>query len=56
MTGKKRRYNVRTARLLDKRVLVIDITPKQAIQIKKHELEIEKVKSTPKYEVYRLKR
>lgn len=48
----RRRY----ARLLWKRDLVIDATEQEIALVKRGKLGLEKVKSTPRYEVYRIKR
>ena len=48
----KRRY----ARVLSRRDLVIDATDEELALVKQGKLGIEKLKSTPQYEVYRIKR
>jgi hypothetical protein len=48
----RRRY----ARPLGKRDLVIDATEQEIALVKQGKLGLEKVKSTPRYEVYRIKR
>ena len=48
----KRNY----ARVLGERTLIINATEEELELIKKNKLQIEKVKSTRKYDVYRVKR
>ena len=48
----KRRY----ARVLGNNALVIDATEQELVLVKQGKLGLEKLKSTPRYEVYRIKR
>lgn len=49
---KKRRY----ARLLNDKTLVIDATDKELDLVRQGKLGLERLKVTPKYTVYRIKR
>lgn len=42
--------------MLNKRDLVIDATEQEIALVKQGKLGLEKLKSTPRYEVYRIKR
>lgn len=53
---KKRTEKRRCAYILGPNSLVIDVTPQEYARIKDGRLGIEKVKQTPEYAVYRVKR
>lgn len=53
MIGKRKK---RYARVLADNVLVIDATEREMALVRKGRLGIEKVKSTPRYEVYRIRK
>lgn len=55
MIEKKKNWR-RYARVLNKRDLVIDATEQEIALVKQGKLGLEKLKSTPRYEVYRIKR
>ena len=55
MIEKKKNWR-RYARVLSKRDLVIDATEQELALVKQGKLGLEKIKSTPRYEVYRIKR
>lgn len=52
----KRKIRRRYARVLDNNTLVIDATEQELALVKQGKLGLEKLKSTPRYEVYRIKR
>ena len=52
----KRKIRRRYARVLGKNTLVIDATEQELALVKQGKLGLEKLKSTPRYEVYRVKR
>ena len=56
MNGEKKRFKRRYAYTLGRNSLVIDVTPDEYRQILDGKIAIEKVKSTPRYRVYRVKK
>lgn len=52
----KRQIKRRYARVLRKGVLVVDATEQDIEMVKSRKLELEQLKSTPKWTVYRIKR
>lgn len=56
MSEEKRKKRRRCAYMLGPNSLVIDVTPQEYMHIAKGILGIEKVKQTPEYTVYRIKR
>ena len=54
--AEKRKIRRRYARVLGKNTLVIDATEQELTLVKQGKLGLEKLKSTPRYEVYRVKR
>lgn len=56
MNGEKKRFKRRYAYTIGRSGLVIDVTPSEYWKIVNGKIAIEKVKSTPRYEVYRIKR
>ena len=55
MNGEKKKIKRRYARTLGNNCLVIDVTDKELELIKLNKIEIERVKTTPDYVVYRKK-
>lgn len=52
----KKKIRRRYARVLGKNTLVIDATEQELTLVKQGKLGLEKLKSTPRYEVYRVKK
>ena len=55
MKEKKKNWR-RYARVISRNTLVIDATEQEIALVKQGKLGLEKLKSTPRYEVYRIKR
>lgn len=55
MNGEKKKIKRRYARTLGNNCLVIDVTDRELELIKLNKIEIERVKTTPDYIVYRKK-
>lgn len=56
MESEKKRFKRRYAYELGRSALIIDVTADEYRKILAGKIAIEKVKSTPRYEVYRVKR